>query len=112
MANLNKLTKSELISLVEKQEESKRKLSEKMKEVMNREEVKSLVTDKVKEYYQNNSHVMKGKTFSEEAKENMKLGQKLKKAQLTKDVVLQKELLSIMGERGIDINQDRYKIVE
>ena len=112
MSNLNKLTKSELISLVEKQEESKRKLSEKMKEVMNREEVKSLVTEKGKEYYQNNSHVMKGKTFSEEAKENMKLGQKLKKAQLTKDVVLQKELLSIMGERGIDINQDRYKILE
>lgn len=77
--------------------------SAKMKAVMNRPEVKAKVSEKVKEHWNGHTHPMKGRTFSEEAKANMRAGHQLKKNNLVAEVRAQ--LIAELELNGVDVTK-------
>ena len=82
------------------EEIKKLEFANKMRVVMNNPEVKAKVVEKTKEYWANNPNPNKGKTFSDLAKTNMAIGQKLKKAFDAKDKVLAQDLINQLKANG------------
>ena len=72
---------------------------------MNQPETKALVRAKVKEYWSGNAHPMKAKAFDEVSKTNMRLGQALRKAFLSKDVAKCQTLIEELKNNGADVSK-------